>query len=208
VAKKSKKYAKKKPKPKQAAKKVVKKDRKKPVRKPTKTKGKGKGKSKPVKLAKKSLSKNKARKRDKPVTNFVKLKNKEDRRKRSSKIKIIFRTRTFQNKINELRNFPTKILDYYTIREKGFPFAVQTILTTKMGTETFARASRFSSYDFHVDSENTIQFGLESMIAYQDNYIEYIEDNDTRKSDWVYNPKNIIEITFIFIYPVIKSRYL
>lgn len=205
VAKKVKKYAKKKTKPKQATKKAIKNNRKSATKHASKTKGGGKEKSKPTGKGKKLLPKNEAGKRDKFVTRFTRLKNKEDRRKKGNAITIFFRTKTFQNKIKELLALPEKVLDYYTIREKGFPFAAQTILTTKKGKDVFARASRFTANDFHVDSANTKQFALESMVNYQDNYIEYIEDSTTRSSDWVYNPKNIIAITIKFIYYTPKA---
>lgn len=121
--------------------------------------------------------------------------------KKANCLKIKFTKRqSFKQKIDLINKWNGKEIDYFSERYPR-PIAIQCILTTKKGRKTFERASRFSDFSIHIDREYTISFILNFMIAYQDNYIEYIEDTDGgNESDWVYNPKNIIAITVRFIY--------
>lgn len=124
-----------------------------------------------------------------------------DKRAKPTILKIIFtKHSSFKKKVDLINSINEWIFEYFTGRVP-FPIAIQTILTTKKRRDTFERASRFSDFDVHISNVYVKSFILNAMIAYQDNYIEYIEDpEEERESDWVYNPKNIHAITVKFIY--------
>lgn len=126
--------------------------------------------------------------------------NPDYKRKPGNVLIINLPQKTFNAKINALKNWSGSELNKFINRYSKFPQAVQIILTTKKRRDTFQIASRISSYDFVVDLENTKKFVLEMMYSFQDNYIEYIEDKEPLDSDWVYNPSKIISITIRFIY--------
>lgn len=132
---------------------------------------------------------------------FERKRNKENKRLRGNVFVIIFPTKsTFQQKINLINNWDGKELYYYVDRFSKLPQAIQVILTTKKGKNTFERATRISPFDFVVNVENTKKYILEMMISFQDNYLEYVESEEPLDSDWVYDPSKIIKVTVRFIY--------
>lgn len=171
--------------------------------------GKGSKKKVAVSKNKRKIPSSKSVKKGKDVKNnsgvksslrFEFPRNKDDKRKAGNVIIIYTPQKTFQAKINAIINWSGNELKKFINRYSKFPQAVQVILTTKKGRDTFQRASRISPYDFVVNAETTKKFILEMMIAFQDNYLEYIESDEPRDSDWVYNPSKIIAITVRFIY--------
>jgi len=152
---------------------------------------------------KKSISQGRGRESSRRITGleFSRFRSKDSEEKKPNCLRITFTKRSsFKKKIDLINSWDGKEIDYFSERTPR-PIAIQTILTTKKGRSKFERASRFSDFSFHIDRYSTHSFILNSMIAYQDNYIEYIEDTDeANESDWVYNPKNIMAITVRFIY--------
>lgn len=200
------------------------------VRKSKQRDSKGKEKIKPVSKNQKSLSKNTSRKEvrrakkddelellnelflkelqksakkktAKQRLTFERKPNKENKRLRGNAFVIIFPQRsTFQQKINLINNWNGKELKYYVDRFSKLPQAIQVILTTKKGSDTFERATRISPFDFIVNVPNTKGFIVEMMVSFQDNYLEYVESEEPLDSDWVYNPSKINKVTVRFIY--------
>lgn len=140
-------------------------------------------------------------KKTKQKLSFERRPNKENKRKRGNVFVIVFPSRsTFQQKIQLINNWDGKELKYYVDRFGKLPQAIQVILTTKKGGETFERATKISPFDFVVNVPNTKNFILEMMVSFQDNYIEYVESEEPLDSDWVYNPSKISKVTVRFIY--------
>ncbi len=76
---------------------------------------------------------------------FERKPNKENKRKRGNVFVIVFPLRsTFRQKINLINAWDGKELKYYVDRYGKLPQAIQVILTTKKGGETFERAKNFS----------------------------------------------------------------
>lgn len=138
--------------------------------------------------------------KSKSVLRFEFPRDKEDKRKAGNVIIINLPQRSFQAKIKAINNWNGSELKRFVNRFSKFPQAIQVILTTKKGRDTFQRASKISPYDFVVNVESTKKFILEMMVAFQDNYLEYIEGTEPLDSDWVYNPSKIIAVTVRFIY--------
>ncbi len=112
----------------------------------------------------------------------------------------------FQDKINAIRNWSGNGVEYFLNRTKMFPRAFMIILTTykkgKTGgnkNEKFERANVISPPGMAVNIDNIKKLILEYMIAFQDNYLEYI-DGEEENSDWVYDPAKIIAVSIRFFY--------
>jgi hypothetical protein len=120
----------------------------------------------------------------------------------SNEAEIIFEfPSSFQDKINTVLAWDGKELLFYIDREKLFPRAFQIILVTTNGVEEFDRANRMSAPGTAVIIDNIKNLIIEYMVAFQDNYLEYIDGADTTDSDWVYDPANILRVIIRFFYP-------
>jgi hypothetical protein len=115
--------------------------------------------------------------------------------------------RTFKDKVNAIRNWSGKPLQWFIDRYLMLPRAFQVILRTfkkGKGNKPHERANRMSPFEMSVNVDNIKNLILEYMVANQDNYIEYIESNETGEqldSDWVYNPAMIKAVIVRFFYP-------
>lgn len=115
--------------------------------------------------------------------------------------------RTFKEKINAIRLWSGKPLQWFIDRYQMLPRAFQIILRTfkkGKGNTPHERANRMSPFEMSVNVDNIKSLILEYMVAYQDNFIEYIESNETGEqldSDWVYNPAMIKAVIVRFFYP-------
>ena len=113
---------------------------------------------------------------------------------------------TFEQKIAAIRNHPLKEIDLMVFRYRLFPRAYMIILQTENPNdptaEKFERANKISDPTVNPEITTIRQSILELMIAFQDNYFEYVfESENPIDSDWVYDPENITAIHIRFFYP-------
>lgn len=114
---------------------------------------------------------------------------------------------SFKNKLDLIQSHPLSELDLMIWKHKPLPRAYMIILRTENpdnpNDEPYERANKLSAPEImpqiHIIKESI----LESMIAFQDNYFEYIEgtEGEGLDSDWVYEPKNITGVLIRFFYP-------
>ena len=112
---------------------------------------------------------------------------------------------SFKDKIFIIQNHPLDAINLMIQRHRLLPRSYMVILQTEHPTEPseepYERANRISDPTVNPEIPVIRQSIIELMMAFQDNYFEYIfESENPLESDWVYDPSNITAIHIRFFY--------
>jgi len=112
---------------------------------------------------------------------------------------------SFADKIFIIQNHSLDAINIMINRHRLLPRSYMVILQTENPkdptSEPYERANRLSDPTVNPDIPSIRQSMLELVMAFQDNYFEYIfESENPLESDWVYSPENITAIHIRFFY--------
>lgn len=131
--------------------------------------------------------------------------------KHDNRLVIKLDAKTIKGKLKQIENITPENLQYFIDKEELLPIGFQVLLTTKDpdSKEEFTRANTMSPPDMAVIVEHIKQQAKEKLIAYQDDYLERLDEigeEDLGDSDWTLNPKRVEEISIRFFYSIFNKK--